>query len=203
MNAHIIPLSPCKPRAASCAKSSESLPLAKTSTRLRNSLWDDQFIHGNFAYPYSAQENSHPFVETHIPCISSPTGPALYHSVTLYPLMWLKLNKCHSFSDTVHAEWSVLYTYVDLSNWHEKQSYDTCSRWTLSDSIIVMTSLINSHLRIKNILLYGMKVLRTMLKKMPTGTNYIQRILHNFSKYFNLSDLQTKHCTFSLLNVIN
>lgn len=49
MNAHIIPLSPCKPRAASCAKSSQSLPLAKTSTRLRNSLCDDHFFHGNFA----------------------------------------------------------------------------------------------------------------------------------------------------------
>lgn len=69
MNAHIIPLSPCKPRAASCAKGSESLPLTKTSTRLRNSLCDNQFIHGNFAY--SAQENSHPSVETHISCISS------------------------------------------------------------------------------------------------------------------------------------
>lgn len=67
MKAHIIPLSPCKPRAASCAKSSTSLPLTKTSTRSRNSLWGDRFFHGNFAYLYSAEGKFPPLSHTHTP----------------------------------------------------------------------------------------------------------------------------------------
>lgn len=117
MNAHIIPLSPCKPRAASCATNSESLPLTKTSTRLRNSLCNDQFFHGNFAYLHSAEDTSHPSVVTHtsfqffthvvqqyitqvtlslLVILGSPSWPKLKSSLFQRSHRWL-----HSFSTKI------------------------------------------------------------------------------------------------------
>ena len=88
MNAHIIPLNPCKPRAASCAKNWETLPLTKTFTRLRNSLCDDQFFHGNFAQLHSAEESSQPSVVTHTSLfLYSPSVTAFYYSSHTFPVI--------------------------------------------------------------------------------------------------------------------
>lgn len=76
MKAHIIPLNPCKPRAASCAQSSETLPRSMTSTWLRNSLCVNQFFHGNFTQLHSEEGRSNLCI-THIHMQTQP-----FHSVS-------------------------------------------------------------------------------------------------------------------------